>query len=116
MQYDTILIKDLTLSMSIGVFDHEKTAKQRVIVDVEMLIEAGGYDDNDLGSTVCYDTITKKIIALSQSRHYNLVETFAEEIAALCLENKRVQKVAVMAEKPDIMDGGTRVGVRIERT
>ncbi len=114
--HDIIYIHDLTLIMSIGVFDHEKTTPQRVIVNAELHVNAGEYDDNDLGSTVCYDTVTQEIKAASQDKHYHLAEVFAEDIAALCLKNTRVQSVRIDVQKPDIMGNGVRVGVKITRT
>lgn len=116
MLSDIIFIKDLTLNMSIGVYDHEKQKPQRVIVNIEMYIASGGYDDENLDSTVCYETVTNQITALATQKHYNLVETFAEDIAALCLQNPRIQSLTIEAEKPDIMPGSTRVGVKISRS
>jgi dihydroneopterin aldolase len=43
------------------------------------------------------------------------VETLAEQIAALCLEDRRVRVARVRVEKLDVFVDATSVGVEIER-
>jgi dihydroneopterin aldolase len=52
---------------------------------------------------------------LLSDRHIKLVETVAEEIAAMCLEDGRVSSVRVRVEKLDILPDAASVGVEIER-
>jgi dihydroneopterin aldolase len=47
--------------------------------------------------------------------HINLVETLAEEVAAMCLQDRRVRSVRVRVEKLDVFPDVTSVGVEIER-
>ena len=47
--------------------------------------------------------------------HVNLVETLAEDIAAMCLNDRRVLSARVRVEKLDILEHAQSVGVEIER-
>ena len=58
---------------------------------------------------------TEGIKAITGRGHVNLVETMAEDIAAMCLEDPRVRSVRVRVEKLDILENAESVGVEIER-
>lgn len=113
---DQVFIRDLTLDMSIGIYDHEKAAKQRVIInvmiDVESNLETPPESINDV---VSYEKISKEIETLSESQHFNLAETFAENIATICLSQEKALSVQVKIEKPDIIENTKSVGVEIKR-
>ena len=113
---DIVFIKDLELTMSIGVHEQEKQTKQRVIVNVEILKDSGGYNDSDLSTTICYETITNEIITIAANKHYNLVETFAEDIADIALKPSHAKSVIISVEKPDIIEQCQSVGVKITRS
>jgi FolB domain-containing protein len=100
---DTLFIKDLLVRTVLGVTDEERKDKQDVLVSVV------------LADAVNYRTISKKILALAESAQFRLVERFAEEVAALCLREPRVQGVRVTVEKPGALRFARTVGVTIER-
>lgn len=111
---DQIFIRDLTLEMSAGIYDHEKENKQRVIVNVVLDVEKNtnpqGIDD-----VVSYEDIANEIINLSVQKHYDLLEEFAENIARACLNVPLVQTASIQLEKPDIIENTKSVGVKINR-
>ena len=110
---NTILINDLALNMSIGIHEHEKTAHQRVLVNIELSVS---YEKTaHIDDVVSYESIVLGVQSLANARHFNLVEEFAEEIAVLCLKNKRTTHAMVSIEKPDIFKNVGSVGIRIER-
>ena len=43
----TIIVRDLELTLSIGVHDHEKSAPQRIVVSVEATLD-GAENEHDL--------------------------------------------------------------------
>ena len=55
------------------------------------------------------------IIEIAEEGHVNLVETFAERIVVMCLEDQRVDSARVRIEKLDILENAESVGVEIER-
>jgi len=64
---------------------------------------------------VCYAEVVEGIRGLLADGHINLVETLAERIAALCLEDRRVIGAKIRVEKLDVMPEASAVGVEIER-
>ena len=111
-----VFIRDLVLSCSIGVYDYEKLAPQRVRLNVDVTArEPGAALDDDIAKVVSYDDLVKGIRAIAAEGHINLVETFAERVAALCLADPRVVTVRVRIEKPDVIVEAAGVGVEIER-
>ncbi|MCB1782617.1 MAG: dihydroneopterin aldolase [Alphaproteobacteria bacterium] len=113
--YDIVFIKDLCLSMSAGIYEHEKAAPQRVIVNIEMGVAVSAVPPLSIQDVVSYEDVTNEVIALSREQHFDLLETFVERIAALCFRDARVLCVYVRAEKPDIIDDTASVGVQIFR-
>jgi dihydroneopterin aldolase len=112
-----IFIKDLTLQMSIGVLPEEREAPQRVIVNIcADSTYTGDWKEDDVANVVSYADMIEKITLLSRIKHFTLAETFAEEIAALCLETfPPLHKISVSVDKPDIVPETQTVGIRIER-
>ena len=113
---DKILIKDLRLRCIIGINEFERKEKQDVTINIVIwsnLAEAAKTDD--IGKTVDYKEITKRIIKLVDGSEFRLVETLAEKIAESCLEHARVKKVRVTVEKPGALRFARSVGVSILR-
>lgn len=110
-----VFIRDLVLLSSIGVHRHERADRQRIRVNIDLAVRDDRDLDDDLGNVVCYEKITLGVQGLLADRHVNLVETVAEEIAAMCLEDGRVGSVRVRVEKLDVLPDAASVGVEIER-
>lgn len=111
-----VFIRDLMLPCSIGVHRHEKDAEQRVRINLDLAVsEAGQPIDDDIRNVICYEGLAEGIGELVGRGHVNLVETLAEKIAALCLEDQRVRSARVRVEKLDILGDAESVGVEIER-
>lgn len=114
---DRIIINDLFLRTIIGVNDDERTNRQDVLVNLALTVDtrAAGRSD-DIADTVNYRTLTKRVIDLVEGSQFFLVEKLAEEIAQLCLEDRRVQDVTVTVEKPAALRFAKSVGLSIVRT
>lgn len=111
-----VFVRDLVLNCSIGVYDHEREAPQRVRINLDLAVyEHESPLNDDLGRVVCYESISDKVRALMNRGHVNLVETMAEDIAAVCLDDRRVRSVRVRVEKLDVFADAASVGVEIER-
>ena len=113
-----IFFKDLELLASIGVYDFEHAKPQRVIINLDLGVidEASRTPGCDVMERVLdYEAVAKQVRALVLAGHTQLLETLCEKIAQACLDDARVRVVRVRAEKPDIFDDMTSVGVEIER-
>jgi 2-amino-4-hydroxy-6-hydroxymethyldihydropteridine diphosphokinase len=113
---DQIQIKDLLLRTIIGINDEERRNKQDVLINITLYADmrAAGVSD-EIADAVNYRTITKQIIRLVEGSQFFLVEKMAAEIAAICLEDARVERATVRVEKPGALRFARSVGVEIER-
>ena len=114
---DKIQIQDLLLRAIIGINDEERRNRQDVLINVTLHADtrAAGRSD-DMADAVNYRTLTKRIIALVENCQFYLVEKLAAEIAALCLDDPRVERADVRVEKPGALRFARSVGVEIQRT
>jgi dihydroneopterin aldolase/D-erythro-7,8-dihydroneopterin triphosphate epimerase len=113
---DKILIKDLTLRCIIGVKESERREKQDVVINIILWSDlTKATETDDIDKTIDYKKINKSIIGLVENSKFFLVETLAERIAQLCLQNERVRKVKVSVEKPSALRFARSVGAEVFR-
>jgi dihydroneopterin aldolase len=110
-----VFVRDLDCQALIGIYDHEKIKPQRIVVNIDLSVDEGSGDD-DISHVVSYEVVVKKVEAILEEGHINLVETLCEKIAQACLRDKRVIAARVRVEKPDIIPNARSVGVEIERS
>lgn len=109
-----VFIRDLVLMCSIGVYDHEHEAPQRIRVNLDLTVSESHHNDN-IDNVVCYEQVSNKVREIVSGDHTNLCETLAEKIAAACLDDIRVQCARIRVEKLDVFEDIASVGVEIER-
>ncbi len=98
-----IFINNLILQASIGVYDHEKQNKQKVIVNLELLLKNDSEPEtDDLESTQDYSEFRKCIIEILQSQHFQLLEIVVDKIHSNLMKNANVIGAKVKISKPDI--------------
>lgn len=110
-----VYVRDLVLPCRIGVYSHEKDADQRVRINLELTCHEHPAINDDHRNVVCYAEVVEGIRGLLNDGHINLVETLAERIAAMCLEDHRIVGAKVRVEKLDVMPEASAVGIEIER-
>ena len=111
-----ILIKDLTLDLKIGYYDFEKDKPQKVKFSLEVdYRDKKPTNDKDLKSIVNYDRIVKLIKKLIKNKHYNFLETLAEDVFDELFEDKRIDKISLQIEKLEIMKDCSSVGIQISK-
>jgi len=113
-----VFVRDLVLDCSIGIHQHEHESLQRIRVNLDLAVregESNGQLEDELANVVCYEDLTKGVRALVLREHVNLVETLAEDVAAMCLGDDRIRSARVRIEKLDILEDAESVGVEIER-
>ena len=109
-----VLISDLTLVMSIGIHDFEKIKKQEVkfniIIDINPLLTP---IEKKLNSIVNYETVVKDVTRLTKNKHYELLETLAEDIFFILFKNTNIKKIKLKIEKTQIIKNTSSVGIEI---
>ena len=111
-----ILIKELTLDLKLGYFDFEKNKTQKVKFTLEIdYRDKKPTNDKDLKSIVNYDKIVKLIKKLVKNKHYNFLETLAEDVFDELFKDKRIDKINLQIEKLEIMKDCSSVGIQISK-
>jgi 7,8-dihydroneopterin aldolase/epimerase/oxygenase len=110
-----VFIRDLVLPCRVGIHQHERLAQQRVRINVSLTCIEHPAIDDDVDNIVCYAGLMSGIKGVVGGGHVNLVETLADRIAALCLEDHRILSVKVRVEKLDAFKEAESVGIEIER-
>lgn len=110
---DKIFVRDFVLPVQIGAYSFEHGKSQNVRFDVTADVLRVTRNPEDMRHVVSYDLIMDGIRGIVARGHIELAETLAEQVAAFVLENPRVTRVVVRAEKLELGPGG--VGVEIER-
>jgi dihydroneopterin aldolase len=113
---DAIVIRDLRVETLIGIHRRERHVMQTVSIDLEIGVPGSAVFASDkVTDTIDYEQVALKIRALAASAHFRLVETFADRIAALLMDDFGAPWVKVSAAKVGILASAKFVGVTIER-
>jgi len=111
-----VLITDLTLLMSVGIHDFEKIKKQEVKFNINIGINSSLTPiENKITSIVNYETVIKNITKLTKNKHYELLETLAEDIFLELFKNTNIQKIKLKIVKTQIIKNTSSVGVEITK-
>ena len=111
-----VLIKDLILDLKLGYYDFEKQKPQKVKFSLEVNYEdKKPSNDKDLKSIVNYARIVKLIKKLVKNKHYNFLETLAEDVFDELFKEKRIDKITLQIEKLEIMKDCSSVGIQISK-
>ena len=113
---DAIVIRDLRVETQIGIYRRERHVLQTVSIDLEIGVPGKAVFASDkVADTIDYEQVALRIRALATSGHFRLVETFADRIAALLMDDFGAPWVKVSAAKVGILANAKFVGVTIER-
>ena len=113
---DAIQIRDLRVETLIGIHKRERHVAQTVSIDLEIgLPGTAVFKSDKVADTIDYEQVALKIRTLAADGHYRLVETLAERIARLLLEEFGAPWVKVSVAKIGILANAKFVGVTLER-
>ena len=111
-----VLIKDLLLDLKLGYYDFEKENPQKVKFSLEIdYVDKKPSNDKDLKSIVNYSRIVRLIKKLVKNKHYNFLETLAEDVFDELFRDKRIDKITLQIEKLEIMKDCSSVGIQISK-
>ena len=111
-----ILINDLVLDLKLGYYDFEKEKAQKVKFSLEIDYEdRKPTNDKDIKSIVNYGQVVKLIKKLTKNKHYNFLETLAEDVFDVLFKDKRIGKIMLKIEKLEILKECTSVGIQITK-
>ena len=111
-----ILINDLILDLKLGYYEFERQQVQKVKFSLEIDYEdKKPTNDRDIKSIVNYGQVVKLIKKLTKNKHYNFLETLAEDVFNVLFKDKRIGKIMLQIEKLEILKECTSVGIQITK-
>jgi 7,8-dihydroneopterin aldolase/epimerase/oxygenase len=119
---DTIYLRDIELSVTIGAFAWEQQISQKLLLSLTLKVDTRPAAASDqLSDALDYGAVLARVQALaaelSPERPVQLIETLADRIARTILgEFAKVQSVTVDLAKVFIFPQVPRIGVVIERS
>ena len=110
-----ILIKNLILKASVGIYPKEKIRKQKVQFNISIVTKDNIKTKNNISDFVSYEDVIKSVKYVINSGHIPLVENLADKIAKKCLTDRRILKIEIMIEKLEPFKEAKGVGIKIIR-
>ncbi|HSG59473.1 MAG TPA: dihydroneopterin aldolase [Woeseiaceae bacterium] len=113
---DIIFLHDLRIDAVIGIWEWERKIRQTVSIDLEMSADIRKAAASDsVEDTLNYKLVAKRLQQFVGDSGFQLVETLAEKVAEIVLDEFGVAWVRVRVNKPGAIRGARDVGVIIER-
>ena len=113
---DIVFIRELKVDTVVGIYDWEKKMRQHVVLDIEMGADIARAAKTDaIADTLDYKAVAKRVQQFVQESQFGLVETLAEKVAGVIMQEFQVPWVKLTLNKPGAVSGSKSVGVVIER-
>ena len=99
------LLEGLDVMVRIGIYDAERLAPQRVIIDVELVLDTDtAPQSDDVSVTLNYDLIRNTVMDIVGRQHFDLQETLARALFDNLAKLPDVTGLRVRTAKPDAYD------------
>jgi dihydroneopterin aldolase len=113
---DITFLHGLRIDCIIGIWDWERSSKQTVYLDLDMASDVGRAAGSDhIDDTLDYKAVSKRLKEFVGQSEFQLVETLAEKVAEVLLEEFSIPWVRVRVNKRGAVRDAGDVGVVIER-
>ena len=113
---DIVYIDDLRIETIIGIYAWEREIRQTVTIDLEMAADnRKPAATENIEDALNYKAVAKRLIQFVGESEFQLVETLAERIAEIVLDEFKVDWLRLKLGKPGAVTGSREVGVIIER-
>lgn len=113
---NSIFIQDLKVKTKLGVPDWERLLPQSVVIDIEIALpNHANFNSDNIQDTIDYGEVCHMVESLLGQQTFKLVETMAEQICQLILQDFKAPWVRIKISKPNILRSAKAVGVIIER-
>ena len=113
---DIIFLGGLEIETVIGIYDWERTIKQKIILDIEMAFDIRKAAETDaIQHTLDYKAVSERVVSFVESSEYFLVETLIEAVAKILLNEFPTPWVKITLNKKGAITRARDVGIIIER-
>ena len=113
---DIVFIKQLEVISTIGVYDWEKSLQQKLYFDLEMAFDnRPAAKNDDINLALNYFSVSEVVTQFAQNHQFELIETMAERVASLIMNQFSVPWIKLTLHKPGALPKASSLGVQIER-
>ena len=113
---DKIIIRQLEVNAVIGIHQWEKQQTQTLLFDMDLSFDCRqAAQSDDIKDALDYFEVCSQVTEFVQNSRYELIETLAEQVAALVLKQFTCQKIKLKLFKPQAIENTQTVGVSIVR-
>ncbi|WP_287028765.1 dihydroneopterin aldolase [Pseudomonas sp. UBA6310] len=113
---DRVFIDGLEVDTVIGAYDWEREIRQCLRLDLVFAWDnRAPAEQDDLSKALDYATVSERIAAFAAEARYELVETFAERLAACLMDEFGMPGLWLKVTKPGAVPSARGVGVEIRR-
>ncbi len=114
---DKVYLKDLEIEAVIGIHPWEREVRQTLLLQLELSTDTAAVAAaGDIAAAVDYSAVADRLTSLVQQGCYELLETLAEDAAAMLFKEFGVQWLRLQVGKPGAVASAREVGVAIERS
>ena len=111
---DIVYISDLRIETIIGIYDWEREIRQIVSIDLEMAADnRKAAATESIEDALNYKAVAKRLIQFVEESEFQLVETLAERLAEIVLDEFDDDWLRFKMGKPGAVTGSREVGVII---
>jgi len=113
---DIVFLRGLRAEAVIGVHDWERRIRQQLLIDLDLAADVRrGARQDRLADALDYDAVARRVTALVEGSHFQLIESLAEAIATVLREEFGIAWLRLRLSKPGAVANADAVGVEIER-
>ena len=113
---DSVIIEELRIPARIGVYAEEKKRVQTICLSLEFgLANQACFRSDDVADTIDYAQVAERLRRLAVSRHFNLIEYLADQVARTVIDEFGALWIKVKARKIGVVPGAAYVGTTITR-
>lgn len=113
---DIVFLRGLRVDAVIGAYGWERQIRQALSLDLELAADVGAAARTDeLADALDYYAVSQRVKSFVEASEFHLVETLAERLAELVLNEFSVSWLRLTIAKPGAIRDCQAVGVSIER-
>jgi dihydroneopterin aldolase len=116
--YRKYTLRDYTTFAKIGIYDREKLAPQKVVINVDAyaLLQDSSSTSDNINEVINYSFIRRAIKEIIEKGHIELQETLCDRIVEKLLQHGKIHAVRVSTEKMEAYKDCKSAGVERYKT
>tara|TARA_X000000368_G_scaffold123013_1_gene96433 strand:- start:2061 stop:2414 length:354 start_codon:yes stop_codon:yes gene_type:complete len=112
-----IFVSDLEIEAIIGIYDWEREVKQLINISYEVEVDINkAFKSDNIEDTFDYKSTSKKIIKSVEKSSFQLIESLAENVSKIIMQDEKVLNLSLSVSKPGALRGSKEVGLTIFRS